>query len=824
MTGFVGFAARGPLDRPVRVTSFDEFEAVFGGEVELARYGRVGSDGEVRRDDSGEVLTAHLHGSVASFFEQGGRAAWVVRVAGGDAAATWIGLPGLAFLDGDRAVGAVLEAAWPGRWADRVRCQCQGEFTALATSSATVDVGGQLRIDPDAEDSIEGGATLLAEIEDADYLCILDADRTPAVTFGVRAPQSGEVLVVEVAGLGAGRHSLGTGILREAGTWELTLNSSLAVELSEDPARRIVPGDVLALTGPMGAALLFGVEGEPAIGADGRSVFRSATLLERRAALPSAGSLSRLHRLEVTVTVYDGERAAARIGAAALSPASRRYLGWRILEESSDFGSAAELDGGSAAEAWRSWVDPAAAPPPSEPLEPLGRRALSGRLAPLSTVASVEGAFPRRDAPLCVPVGVLGGVLRETRGPLRRAGRDGLDRYPSTSFFDSALEATASAALVESARAQRFVWGRRLLGMHSLITVDEVSLLALPDAVHPTWEDRAVAFEAEPVEEVARPVDPCPADFDDCTNDAQGVGESGLAAPPSEGTVSAVERLTGAVQLDVWTRIQAVASRLTEARADLVAILALPRWIDVNGARELRRALRRERGLTSPGPAGDSARQIADLGLVALVHPWVVLSGTRGRATRSVPPDGALCGVLARREASGGPWLSPGNQAVSGSLGLEPQFDVEGLGQLVDDQFLSLEQRAGTVQFVGGATQSDLARVTPIAVRRLIQFLHRECLRLGRRWVFETNGWELERDVRTTLLDLLEGVAERGGLASTVVGEGFELSVQGASDPDAVERGELVVVLRVAPAYPLEFIEIRLVRSGDESSWLVREA
>lgn len=83
-TGFVGRALRGPLNQPVRVRSFGEFQQVFGG---LWQPGLLGY-------------------AVEQFFDNGGREAVVVRVVNGGAPAT-IGLP-----CGDQVL--TLEALSPG--------------------------------------------------------------------------------------------------------------------------------------------------------------------------------------------------------------------------------------------------------------------------------------------------------------------------------------------------------------------------------------------------------------------------------------------------------------------------------------------------------------------------------------------------------------------------------------------------------------------------------------------------------------------------------------------------------------------------------------
>ena len=67
---FVGFAATGPLHRPVAVESPSQFAAVFGGDAPLAWDARRGTR-----------LFAHLGPSVRAFFANGGRRCWVVRVA-----------------------------------------------------------------------------------------------------------------------------------------------------------------------------------------------------------------------------------------------------------------------------------------------------------------------------------------------------------------------------------------------------------------------------------------------------------------------------------------------------------------------------------------------------------------------------------------------------------------------------------------------------------------------------------------------------------------------------------------------------------------------
>src|SRR5512137_2592745 len=69
-TGFVGRALRGPVNRPVRVRTFAEYQQVFGGLWQPSM----------------------LSYAVEQYFENGGREAVIVRVVNGGAPAT-ISLP-----------------------------------------------------------------------------------------------------------------------------------------------------------------------------------------------------------------------------------------------------------------------------------------------------------------------------------------------------------------------------------------------------------------------------------------------------------------------------------------------------------------------------------------------------------------------------------------------------------------------------------------------------------------------------------------------------------------------------------------------------------
>ncbi len=114
VAGFVGIAARGPLDTPVPVESWRQFTAHFGGF-------------------SGSAFLAY---SVRAFFENGGRRCWVVRVASKDLAAG--AAPAAVTVPARSGAGGwVLSASSPGSWGDELAVRVVEVHRAQTASVAS---------------------------------------------------------------------------------------------------------------------------------------------------------------------------------------------------------------------------------------------------------------------------------------------------------------------------------------------------------------------------------------------------------------------------------------------------------------------------------------------------------------------------------------------------------------------------------------------------------------------------------------------------------------------------------------------------------------
>lgn len=126
VAAFVGFAEKGPLDVPVAVETVKQFRDIFGADIDLAW-----------DDKRNRFQQSLLGGSVESFFDNGGRRCVVVRVAdrdGGNPAVVeprLFEVPGLSLVGSGGPTAAILQARSPGAWSDTLRVAGQVDVTVL---------------------------------------------------------------------------------------------------------------------------------------------------------------------------------------------------------------------------------------------------------------------------------------------------------------------------------------------------------------------------------------------------------------------------------------------------------------------------------------------------------------------------------------------------------------------------------------------------------------------------------------------------------------------------------------------------------------------
>jgi hypothetical protein len=495
---FVGFAAAGPLHVPVAIDDPRLFADVFGDDAPLA-WDR----------ERCELRTAALGPTVRSFLRNGGSRCWVIRVARttptADDANNWaranrFAVPALARWSGTGLAPAFVAARSEGSWSDTL-----GVGSALALQPATItqlSVGadGGLAVTLEAPDTIElgdalrltwpsGDALLAAVVALSDDVATLSVDQavwllaTPPLATGApwsaswfprgESPEPLPPLAAEPVWSGDGTVTLtllGAAALRPGQLVRLTRGQEQAWVLVDDTHAVSQP-----TSPPTTATAVSGHWSRPGTTAP--------------AGLPAASPLPVCERVRVELYVRQGDGHAQRLGDLGLAPGHPRCLGAlpsdRLLFAPDDdllgddekalrdrlrllVGDGADLRA-QHAELWQTVATPR---------------------FPLAVDRGRTDLF----VPLAMPI-VPGSFLDAAPLPGDPGERDGLARFDAALFLDPGL-ADASASEL-GAQADFLRWQqpspRRLVGIHAAYSIDEATLIAVPDALQRGWSNEQAA-------------------------------------------------------------------------------------------------------------------------------------------------------------------------------------------------------------------------------------------------------------------------------------------------------------------------------------------
>lgn len=208
---------------------------------------------------------------------------------------------------------------------------------------------------------------------------------------------------------------------------------------------------------------------------------------------------------------------------------------------------------------------------------------------------------------------------------------------------------------------------------------------------------------------------------------------------------------------------------------------------------------------------GDQASRRA----AAVYHPRLsVLDPLGGTVTpiRTIPPAGAVAGVVSRLDRERGAHHTPANATVYDTVDVADLF-TEAEELLLHGAGINLLRCSPSrgVQVWGGRTLDQERPGTFVAHRRLIHRLVRAIHRVTQPLVFDTNGPELwltlVRSITTVLLEAFRSGALKGAQPD----EAFRVQCDDElNPPEQRELGQVLCRIAVAPAAPMEFIVVRL--------------
>jgi phage tail sheath protein FI len=239
-----------------------------------------------------------------------------------------------------------------------------------------------------------------------------------------------------------------------------------------------------------------------------------------------------------------------------------------------------------------------------------------------------------------------------------------------------------------------------------------------------------------------------------------------------------------------------------ERMQDRFAILATPRGTPMFGAD----------GADGIRPRVDSAR-----GFAALYYPWLQVGSVKSGGAVPMPPTGYVAGIYARIDGRRGVFKAPaGNEAtVNGALGVVTAMsdDEQGILNKIGVNVIRVFQTGGRPVVWGARTTATKGDTTwqYVNVRRLFLFLE-ESIQEGIRWaVFEPNVPPLWQKLKRSIGAFLTQQWRDGAIFGNTAEEAFYVRIDETLNPDNERAlGRLYIEIGVRPAYPAEFIIVRI--------------
>ncbi len=322
-----------------------------------------------------------------------------------------------------------------------------------------------------------------------------------------------------------------------------------------------------------------------------------------------------------------------------------------------------------------------------------------------------------------------------------------------------------------------------LRGLRLLEQIDEIAMIAVPDAV----------FEAP---EVLQAQAPQP---DPCVKTA-GAPPNPVADDPTAILAPLTPQQTVQLQLAMIDQCQRLRYR--------VAILDTPDKLQIGQAQNWPSS----QGLVFSPPSR----------FAAIYYPWMMAPDALELAgpTRSVPPSGYVAGAYAFNDLTYGVQRPPGNIELQFVVDVQRDIsDLQQAGLNLNDvnairAFPGRGIRVWGARSLAGQGDEDWRF---IHVRRLMSAIEATVERSTGWTVFQNNDDALRKSLTHSLNVLLRGIWAKGGLKGNQPQEAYYVKCDATNNPQTVvDLGQLICEIGIAIAAPMEFLvfEIRQDAAG----------
>jgi hypothetical protein len=259
----------------------------------------------------------------------------------------------------------------------------------------------------------------------------------------------------------------------------------------------------------------------------------------------------------------------------------------------------------------------------------------------------------------------------------------------------------------------------------------------------------------------------------------------------------------GAINLETVQAVQLAMIAHCELMGDRVAVLDAPPGLNAQQVKEWRQ---------------DKAGY--DSAYASLYWPWISTLDVSTGEQLLLPPSGHLAGIWGRNDDTRGVHKAPANEVVRGAVSLEMQITRKEHDLLNPIGINCIRAFPGRgIRVWGARTLSSDPAWRYLNIRRYFNYLE-ESILAGTNWVvFEPNDDALWAKIRRTISAFLAMEWRKGALFGLTPDEAFFVKCDRETNPsEAIDAGQVLCMIGVAPVKPAEFVIFRLAQFSGGTS------
>jgi hypothetical protein len=214
---------------------------------------------------------------------------------------------------------------------------------------------------------------------------------------------------------------------------------------------------------------------------------------------------------------------------------------------------------------------------------------------------------------------------------------------------------------------------------------------------------------------------------------------------------------------------------------------------------------------------------------VASYTPWLIIPDPKtAGATISVPPGGAVAGVISRVDSTIGVFRAPAGivAQITNAVGVDTKYSDTDLGDLNTSNINVIRPVQGQgIAIMGARTRKLYGADRYVSGRRTLIYIKESLRRSTQYALFENNDQRLWSSLIMTAERLLRPLWEAGGLRGANATEAYYIKCDDViNTPAMIQAGEVRMEVGVALEYPAEFIVIRVTQfeSGGSAAEVIQ--